>query len=144
MYIPLTIKFVYCSVGYTFHWALMLLAVFWLLHLIHLFLKISIPMWSRKLDRKQKKLILHIVEVAGALFLCSLAPVLTVILSEYQITWFPPLFCYPSKEVRFYTMCLPLCIIVGTGTVLTIIMFWILHKVSNINRLTVSSYTVIV
>ena len=96
-------------------------------------------MWSRKLDRKQTKIILHIVEVAGALFLCSLAPVLTVILSEYQITRFPPLFCNPSKEIRFYTMCLPLCIIVATGMVLAIIMFWILHKVSNIDRPTVSS-----
>ena len=138
LYTPLTVKFVYYFVGFTFHWALMLLAVFWLLHLIHLFLKISIPIWSRKLDRKQTKLILHIVEVAGALFFCSLAPVLTVILSEYQITRFPPLFCNPSKEIRFYTMCLPLCIIVGTGVVLTIIMFRILHKVSNINKLIVS------
>ena len=113
----------------------MLLAVLWLLHIVHLFLKITFPLWSRKLDRKQTKIMLHITEVTGALFLCSLAPVLIVILSRYQITRFPPLFCNPSKEVRFYTMCLPLCIIMAIGMVLTIIMFWILHKVSNTDRL---------
>ena len=94
-------------------------------------MKIVFPIWSRKLDRKQTKNILHVVEVVGALFLCSLAPMFNVILSKYQFGRFPPLTCVPSKEVGFYAICLPLCIILGTGVILAIIMFWILYKVSN-------------
>ena len=94
-------------------------------------MKIAFPMWSRKLDRKQTKIILQVVEVAGALFVCSLAPILYVILSKYQFGRFPPLFCTPSKEVSFYTLCLPLCMILATGSILAVIMFWILHKVSS-------------
>ena len=123
----------YNTVGFVFHWALMLLAEFWVLHLIHLFLKIAFPMWSRKLDRKKIKFILHVIEVAGAIFLCSIAPTLFVIFSKYQFGRLPPLICNPSKEVSFYTICLPLCIIMGFGMILAIIMFWILHKVSSIN-----------
>ena len=118
-----------------FHWATLLLAELWLLHLIHLFIKIAFPMWSRKLDRKQIKTTLHVVEVAVALFLCSLAPVLIVILSEYRLGRFPPLFCFPSKELSFYFISLPLCIILGIGTILAVIMFWMLHKVYTIYSL---------
>ena len=120
-------------VGFAFHWGLVLLAEFWLLHLMHLFMKIAFPMWSRKLDRKQTKIILHVVEVSGALFLSTLAPILNIIFLKYQFGRFPPLICVPSKEVSFYTICLPLCVIMGIGMILTIIMFWMLHKVSNIN-----------
>lgn len=119
------------TVGFAFHWVIMLLAVSWLLHLVHLFIQIIFPLWSRKLNRKQMKIILHVVEVAVTLFLCSLAPTLFVVLSEYKFGRFPPLLCSPSKEVSFYTICLPLCMIMGIGMNLTIIMFWILHKVSN-------------
>ena len=100
-------------------------------------MKIAFPMWSRKLDRKQTKNILHVVEVVGAIFLCTLAPTLNVIFSKYQFGRFPPLICIPSKEVSFYTVCLPLCIVMGTGVILAIIMFWMLYKVRNINKPTV-------
>ena len=109
----------------------MLLGVLWLLHLIHLFIKITLPVWSRKLDRKQTKIILHITEVTGAFTLCGLAPIVYVSVSKYSFAQFPPLFCIPSKEVIFYTICIPLCIIVGIGVILAIIMFWKLHKVSS-------------
>ena len=114
-----------------FHWSLVLLAVLWLLHLIHLFIKIVLPIWSRKLDRKQTKIILHVTEVGGAFVLCGLAPIVFVSVSEYSAVQFPPIYCGASKPVIFYTICLPLCVILATGVILAIIMFWTLHKVSS-------------
>ena len=90
-------------------------------------------MWSRKLDRKQTRFILHVVEVAGAVFLCSLAPTYNVAFLKYQIARFPPMFCSPSKEIGFYTVCLPLCIIMAVGVILAVVMFWLLHKVSSLS-----------
>ena len=87
-------------------------------------------MWSRKLDRKQTRITLHVVEVGGALFLCTLAPAFYTAFSKYRLARFPPMFCNPSKEVSFYTICLPLCIIMAIGLILAVVMFWILHKVS--------------
>ena len=87
-------------------------------------------MWSRKLDRKQAKIILHAVEAAGVLFICSLAPSYCIAFSRYEIARFPPMFCSPSKEISFYTICLPLCLVMAIGVILAVVMFWILHKVS--------------
>ena len=88
-------------------------------------------MWSRKLDRKQTKIILHVVEVTVAVILGTLAPTLNVILSKYQFGRFPAVICVPSKVVSFYTGCLPLCIMLAIGTILAVIMFWMLYKVSS-------------
>ena len=118
-------------IGFAFHWTIVLLCIFWLLHIIHLFMKIAFPMWSRKLDRRQIKIILHVMEVVGSLCLCSIAPIAFVTVSNYNFGRFPPLLCVPSKEVTFYTICLPLCFMMATGTILAIIMFWMLHKVSS-------------
>ena len=109
----------------------MLLAAFWLQHTIHLFIKIAFPMWSRKLERKQTKIILHITEVLGAFILCGLAPIVYISVSEYSFGRFPPLLCRPSKEVYFYTVCIPLCIMIGSGVILAVVMFWMLHRVSS-------------
>ena len=113
-----------------FHWLLVLLSLLWLLHLIHLFIKIAFPLRSRKLDVKRTKYILHATEVCGAFLLTGLAPIIFVSVSEYNFGRFPPLFCFPSRAVTFYTMCLPLCIVIGSGVVLAIVTFWMLHKVS--------------
>ena len=106
------------------------MAAFWLLHLIHLFIKIIFPLWSRKLDEKQTRITLHVIEAVGAFILCGLAPIAYISTSKYVFGRFPPLICVPSKDVYFYTVCLPMCIMIGTGVILTIIMFWMLHKVS--------------
>ena len=122
----------YYFVGLIFHWLLVLLSVFWLLHLIHLFLKIAFPMWSRTLNVKRTKIILHVTEVGGATLLSGLAPIIFVSVSEYNFGRFPPVLCFPSRAVTFYTMCLPVSITIGSGVILAIITFWILHKVSDV------------
>jgi len=86
------------------------------------------PIWSRKHD--DKTIVLHVVEVSGAVFISILAPVMYLAVSEYRPIRFPPVLCIPSKTAYFYTVCLPLCTIVGSGSVLLIIMFWTLIKVS--------------
>jgi len=118
-----------------FHWLLVLLSMFWLLHLIHLFLKIVFPLWARRLDFKRTKNILHVTEVVGAVFLSGLAPIIFVSVSEYNIARFPPLLCYPSRAVTIYTMCLPICITIGSGVIISIITFWILHKVRKLTQI---------
>lgn len=73
---------------------------------------------------------IHAAEVVGASILCGITPVTFILKSEYTIQQFPPFICFPSRSVGFYSICLPLCFIVGTGVILAIIMFWILHNVS--------------
>ena len=70
-------------------------------------------------------------EVTGAFVLCGLVPIVFVSVSQYSFGQFPPVFCFPSREVDFYAVCLPLCVVVGTGVILAILMFWMLHKVNS-------------
>ena len=107
------------------------MVVTWLLHLLHLFLGITFPFWSRFLNEKKWKIRLHVVEVLGSVVLCSLAPTIFVSVSEYVPGRFPPLFAVPSREVIFYTIVLPLAIILAGGINLTFYTLLSIHKVIN-------------
>ena len=121
---------IYLHLGFCHHWLLVLMSILWLLHLFHLFLKIMFPIWSKKHDDKKMMVILHVVEISGAAFTSILAPVIYLAVSEYRPNRFPPTLCVPSKAVYFYTICLPLCAIIGSGSILLVILFWTLIKVS--------------
>ena len=88
-------------IGFVYQWALVLLAELWLLHLIHLFIKIAFPIWARKLDRKQIKFILHVVEVSGAVFLCTLAPTLHIIFQSINLGDSLQFFVFHPKKSHF-------------------------------------------
>ncbi|XP_065890388.1 uncharacterized protein [Dysidea avara] len=119
----------FCQVsGCLFHWLVVLLHILWLLHLTHLYLKISFPIWARKLAMKKTKVLLHVTEITGAIILSGLAPVVFLSVSEYKFGRFPPVLCFPSRAVGFYTICVPLCIMIGCGMILTITTFWTLHR----------------
>jgi len=107
-----------------------LVSILWLLHLIHLFIKIAFPFWSRTLTVKRTKIILHVTEVGGAIFVSVLSPMIFVLTSEYNVFRFPPVLCVPSSKVYFYTVCLPMCIIIALGVILDVVMLWILREVS--------------
>ena len=107
----------------------MFMAVTWFLHLFHLFLGVVFPFWSQFLKEKKWKIRLHIVEVLGAVTLCGLAPSILVASSGYMLARFPPLFTLPSREVLFYTVEVPLVIIIAVGVNLTFYTFLSIHKV---------------
>jgi len=69
------------------------------------------------------------VEVFGSVILCSLAPTIFVSVSEYTLARYPPLFAIPSRDVSFYTIILPLTIVLASGVNLTFYTFWTIHKV---------------
>ena len=79
---------------------------------------------------KKTKILLHVTEITGAIILSGLAPVAFLSISEYKFGRFPPVLCFSSRAVGFYTICVPLCVIIACGMILAITTFWILHKVS--------------
>ena len=116
-------------VGFALHFCWTFMAVTWFLHLFHLFLGVVLPFQTRFLSEKKWKIRLHVAEVFGSVVLCSLAPTIYVSVSEYTLARFPPLFTLPSREVAFYTIVLPLAIILAVGVNLTFYTFLSLHKV---------------
>ena len=120
---------IYYLIGFVFHFCLVIVFVFWFLHLFHLFLGVVFPFWSRFLSEREWKIRLHVVGVFGSVILCGLAPTILVSVSEYTFGRFPPLFAFPSRDVTFYTIMLPITIILSSGVNLTFYTFWTIHKV---------------
>jgi len=116
-------------IGFVFQFCLLFMAITWFLHLFHLFLGIQFPFWSRFLGEKKWKLRLHIVELISVIVLSGIGPTAFVSASEYTLGRFPPLFALPSREVSFYTIMLPLTIILAIGVNLAFFSFWTIHKV---------------
>ena len=90
---------------------------------------IAFPFWSKRLEAKNWKIRLHVAEVVGSILLCALAPTIYVTVSDYKFGRFPPLLSLPTKTVVFYTIILPLTVILVVGTNLFVLSLFKIHKV---------------
>ena len=120
--------------GFVVHFCLPFATITWFLHLFHFFLGVAFPFWTRSFNDSKWKFRIHLMEVFGSILLCSLAPIIVVTTSEYTISSFPPLFALPSHHVIFYTMILPLTIMLAIGVNLTIYSFIRIHMVCYISH----------
>ena len=117
-------------IGFVFHFCWVFMNITWFLHVFHLFFGVVFPFQSEILNEKKWKNRLHVAEVFGSIVLCSLAPTICVSVSQYTFVDFPPLFSLPTLgEVLFYTIILPLSIILAVGVNITFYTFLSIHKV---------------
>ena len=103
--------------------------LFWLLHSFHLFLGVVFPFWSKFLNEKKWKIRLYVVEMFGSVVLCSIAPVIYISNSDYDFARFPQLITFPSAEMTFYSVLIPLAMILAVGINLVFYTFFTIHKV---------------
>ena len=97
--------------------------------MLHLFLGVAFPFWARFLNEKKWKIRCHVIEVIGGITFCSLGPTLVVTFSEYTIASFPTLFPLPTKKMVFFTMTVPLSVLLATGVNMIFHTFFSVHKV---------------
>ena len=102
--------------------------VFWMLNIFHIFLRVTFPLQTKYIIEKRLSLF-HVLEVTGSFVLCSLAPIVYLSTSQYQVTRFPPLLCVPTEKFYFYTLSLPLSLTLSIGINLLIVTLWNIHKV---------------
>ena len=74
--------------------------------------------------------IAHITELILVLVLSAFPGIVVLTTSKYQIDQFPPDVCYPSVDIIFYTLTLPIAIYVTIGLAMLFTVFTILHRVS--------------
>lgn len=122
----------YC-IGATFQFCLILMTMFWLFHLFHIFLKVVFPVKSRFLMTGRWKRGSHIVEVLISFFISALGPAIVWLTGiKYAFAFFPPLLCLPTSGVfLFYAMCVPLILILTLGLNMIVTIVWTLFKVSS-------------
>ena len=88
------------------------------------------PFWSKFLNEKKWKIRLYTVELLGSVVLCSLAPIIYISGgSHYGISRFPQVIVFPLAEMAFYSMLIPLTMILAVGVNLVFYTFFTIHKV---------------
>ena len=123
------------SAGMVFYYCLFQLAVWWFCHVVSLFWKIRFPFHARSFETAHRLKYIHIVMVIVGLVLPTL-PVIVAFTAGtpstrgFGLTRFPPILCTSlERDSTFYSLVLPINILLAVGVPLLIIIFWIIHKV---------------
>jgi len=96
---------------------------------------VAFPFWSEYLEDDSWKTRLHVMEVVSSVLLSGLAPTIYVAKSNYRFGRFPPLLSLPTRTVAFYTIVLPLSVILAIGTNLFVFCVYKIRKVAIFNRI---------
>ena len=88
------------------------------------------PIQSKVYETARRTKYIQIVMVVLGLLLPLIPAITGEVIGGYTITRFPPILCTGSDaDATFYSLLLPIIIIIGTGTSLLVIMFWKIHMV---------------
>ena len=132
--------------GMVFHYTMLQLVLWWVFHIMALFWKIQFPFHARRFESARRVPYLHFTAVVLALVLPAIPIIIAMI--EYAVQdsknsssspagklgfgliRFPPILCIGNdRDVTYYSLILPLNLIVIVGMALLVLVFWIIHKV---------------
>ena len=117
------------SAGFIFQFLVLTTFLFWLLHIIHIWISIVFPHAAKKL--KHDKYI-HITTVLVVVAISLIGPVVAAAKFPYIVPRLPVLTCFSSDlNWTFYSLILPCSIILAIAlTLLLILLFNTTYKVS--------------
>ena len=88
------------------------------------------PFAMRTVESKNWKRAFHIGEVIFVHVTTCIAPTYILITSKFYPYGYPPNLCIPNATFTFYTVVLPVALLICIGTCLIVLMFWRLQVVS--------------
>ena len=134
----------YFVAGAVIIYCLLQLAVFWFCHVLAIFWKIRFPFHARAFQMANHTKYLHIVSAAIGVLFPTIPVIATMAQSAHRqssaeavksglgfvIVTLPPLLCTGRNEnVTFYSLILPILVILMVGMPVLIMIFWIIHRV---------------
>ena len=123
------------SAGIVFYYGIFQLAVWWFCHVVSLFWKIRFPFHARSFETAHRIKYIHITMVIVGLVLPTLPVIVTFTAGNpssrgFGLTRFPPILCTSlQRDPTFYSLVLPINILIAIGVPLVIIIFRTIHKV---------------
>ena len=121
------------SAGIVFYYGLFQLIVWWFCHEVSLFWTIRFPMHAKTFETSRRVKYVHITMVVIGLVLPTLPVIVTFTTGDpsgFGMTRFPPILCTGLQtDSTFYSLVLPINILMIIGIPLLIIIFWTIHKV---------------
>ena len=120
--------------GVLFTYGLAQLGLFILFHAVGLCWGVVFPFHFRKFKAEEKLKYIHVTTVLIALFLPTV-PALLHLEKGYGIASSPTTICFGrSVAVTFFSLILPLSVVLAITTSVFVIIFWIIFKVQNNNK----------
>ncbi len=132
-------------IGATFYYCTLQLSMFWLCHILAIFWGLKFPFHARTFRTTHRIKYLHIACIA----LCTTLPLIPVVATMVQysrgksfgeavegglgfgVIRFPPILCTGRhQDTMFYALILPVVVLLMAGMTVLIVIFWIIHKVS--------------
>ena len=112
------------------YYVLLQASLWWIFHVSVIFWGVQFPLHSKSFRISHGTKYIHLTCVVLALVL-PLVPVLAnKFKGGYTMGRFPPILCVGADAgATFYSLVLPIDIILGVGSNLLIIIFWKIHKV---------------
>ena len=133
---PIDISFsAFYTVGTVFYYGLFQIIVWWFCHELSLFWKIRFPFHARSFETSHRIKYVHITMVIVGLLLPALPVIVTFAIAArdsrgFGLIRFPPILCSGlQRDATFYSLVLPINILLAVGIPLLIIIFWTIHKV---------------
>jgi len=123
------------SAGIVIYYGLFQLAVWWFCHVVSLFWGIQFPFHARLFKTTGRIKYIHITMVIVGLVLPTLPVIVAFTAGNpssrgFRPTRFPPILCTSlQRDPTFYSLVLPINILIAVGVPLVIIIFWTIHKV---------------
>ena len=103
--------------------------------MVSLFWKIRFPFHARSFETAHRIKYIHITMVIVGLVLPTLPVIVAFTAGNpstrgFGLTRFPPILCTSlQSDPTFYSLVLPINIVLAIGVPLLIVLFWIIHKV---------------
>ena len=115
------------------YYGLLQLTVWWFCHEVALFWTIRFPIHAKTFVTSHRVKYVHITMVVVGLALPTLPVIVTLTTGDpsgFGMTRFPPILCTGlQNDSTFYSLVLPINILMMVGIPLLIIIFWTIHKV---------------
>ena len=128
-----TENFAFHSAGIVLYYGLFQVAVWWFCHEISIFWGLRFPFHARSFEKAHRTKYIHITMVIVGLVLPALPVIVTFTTGDpsgFGLTRFPPILCTGlQRNATFYSLVLPINILMAIGIPLLVIIFWIIHKV---------------
>ena len=116
--------------GTVFYYTLLQLALWWFFHVAAIFWKIRFPFSARAAESTLYIKLVHVTVVVLAVVVPIVPVVTTLKTSGFGLTRFPPILCTGTNaDATFYSLVLPIVVLLQVGISLLIVIFWKIHKV---------------
>lgn len=126
------------------HYLLLFLTLWWICHISIMFWKLRFPFHARDFEIENRMKFVHIACAVPCLVL-SFLPIVVITLDDvvqrakgvdtvgtvgFSLVRFPPIICSAmNRNAIYYSLILPINLIVPVGVTLLILVVWLLYKV---------------